>query len=133
MTPTGIPAATTGPWRGCNGARSRRTGTAGLIMGRPGGSTCHDHGFSRGLRRSGRCGPRHGDTLSAEVNLYRSRDGDGLVGAVHVPPQFESRFNDGDTVILNTGSESGQFTVTGTVLIAGPEVGCFAQVGGDWT
>jgi hypothetical protein len=36
-------------------------------------------------------------------------------------------------VILNTGSESGQFTVTGTVLIAGPEVGCFAQVGGDWT
>jgi len=74
-----------------------------------------------------------GDTLSAEVNLYRSRDGDGLVGAVHVPPQFESRFNDGDTVILNTGLESGQFTVTGTLLIAGPKAGCFAQVGGDWT
>jgi len=49
------------------------------------------------------------------------------------PPQFESRFNDGDTVILNTGLESGQFTVTGTLLIAGPKAGCFAQVGGDWT
>ena len=74
-----------------------------------------------------------GDTLSAEVNLYQARDGDGLVGAVHVPPQFESMFNDGDTVTLDTDSESGQFTVTGTVLIAGPKAGCFAQVGGDWT
>jgi hypothetical protein len=74
-----------------------------------------------------------GDTFRADVNLYTARDGDHLAGAVHVAPQLEHKFNDGDTVTLDTGTASGQFTVTGTVLLAGPKAGCFVQVGGGWT
>ena len=73
-----------------------------------------------------------GTTLGAEVNLRQAPGGDGLVGAVCVPPQFEHKFADGDQVTVNTAAGSGEFTVTGTVLFAGPKAGCFAVVKGGW-
>jgi hypothetical protein len=75
-----------------------------------------------------------GTALRADVNLYQARDGDGLVGAVHVPPQFEHMFADGDQVTLRTPGESGTFAVTGVVIVGGPKAACFVQVGseGGW-
>jgi hypothetical protein len=74
-----------------------------------------------------------GDHVGAEVNLHQARDGEHLSGAINVPPQFEHKFNDGDTVTVSAGEESGEFKVTGTVLFAGPKAGCFAVVKGDWS
>jgi hypothetical protein len=39
-------------------------------------------------------------TFRASANVHTARDGDGLVGAVSIPRQFESKFGGGDEVTL---------------------------------
>jgi hypothetical protein len=73
-----------------------------------------------------------GDHLAAQVNLL-GKDGDGVSGFVHLGPQLEHLFADHDKVTLNAGGETGQFTVTGSVLLGGGQhAGFHVQVAGDW-
>lgn len=65
------------------------------------------------------------------MNLHQARDGHGLVGFVHLAPQMEHLFADHDTLTLNVGEETGQFTVTGTILPGGQHAGCYLQVAGE--
>jgi hypothetical protein len=48
---------------------------------------------------------------------------------VNVGPQHEHRFDDGDHITVHTASGSGQFQVTGTVLLAGQHAALFIQAG----
>jgi hypothetical protein len=73
----------------------------------------------------------NGTHLAAQATLHQARDGDGLVGFVHLAPQMEHLFADNDTVTVNVGQETGQFTVMGTILLGGQHAGCHVQVAGD--
>jgi hypothetical protein len=74
-----------------------------------------------------------GTVLGVEANLHPAHDGAGLAGSLHLAAAFESQFNDGDSLTLNTPHEAADFVVTGTVLLGGGQHagGVFIQFQSD--